>query len=98
MAKRILIRPIITEKSEGQVDTLNQYSFVVEKKANKIEIRKAVENLYGVTVEGVNTMVMPGKKKNRSTKSGVLRGRVSSFKKAVVTLADGEEIDFYGDI
>ncbi len=98
MAKRILIRPIITEKAERLTDSLNQYSFVVEKKANKIEIRKAVEKLYGVSVNGVNTMVMPGKTKNRSTRSGMIRGRVASFKKAVITLAAGEEIDFYGDI
>lgn len=71
---------------------------MVDKKANKIEIRKAVEDMYGVSVEAVNTMVMPGKVKNRSTRSGILRGRISSFKKAVVTLTQGEEIDFYGDI
>ncbi len=98
MAKRILIRPIITEKAELLTEKLNQYSFMVDKKANKIEIRKAVEDMYGVSVEAVNTMVMPGKVKNRSTRSGILRGRISSFKKAVVTLTQGEEIDFYGDI
>ena len=67
-------------------------------KANKVEIRKAVEDMYGVAVTSVNTAVMPGKSKNRTTKSGILRGRISAYKKAVVTLADGEEIDFFGDI
>ena len=80
--------------SEG----LNQYSFVVARKANKVEIRKAVETMYGVNVSAVNTLVMPGKAKNRTTKSGVIKGRISAFKKAVITLADGEDIDFFGDI
>lgn len=80
--------------SEG----LNKYSFVVARRANKVEVRKAVEAMYGVNVASVNTMVMPGKVKNRTTKSGVIRGSIPSFKKAVVTLAEGEEIDFFGDI
>ena len=98
MAKTILIKPIITEKAEQLSESLNQYSFVVNKKANKIEIKKAVEEMYSVSVERVNTIIMPGKAKNRSTRSGILRGQVSPFKKAVVTLSDGEEIDFFGDI
>ena len=98
MAKRILVRPIITEKAERLTESLNQYSFVVDRRANKIEIRKAVEGMYGVNVEAVNTAVMPAKTKNRTTRSGILRGRVAPYKKAVVTLAEGEEIDFYGDI
>ncbi len=98
MAKRILIKPIITEKAENLSEGLNQYSFVVHRKANKIEIKKAVEAKYNVQVDGVNTMVMPAKEKNRSTRSGVLKGYVSAYKKAVVKLVDGEEIDFFGDI
>ena len=98
MAKEILIKPLITEKSETISEGLNQYSFVVNKKANKIEIKKAVEDLYNVEVERVNTMIMPGKVKNRTTRSGMIRGRVPAFKKAVVTVADGDEIDFFGDI
>jgi large subunit ribosomal protein L23 len=98
MAKTILIKPLITEKSEMLSENLNQYSFIVDKKSNKIEIKKAVEEMYRVSVESVNTMVMPGKLKNRSTRSGLLRGRVSSYKKAVVKLSEGEEIDFFGDI
>lgn len=98
MAKTILIKPIITEKSERLSEGLNQYSFVVARKANKIEIKKAVEAMYNVDVEAVNTIVMPAKAKNRSTRSGMIRGRVSSYKKAIITLADGEEIDFFGDL
>ena len=99
MAKQnILIRPIITEKAERLSEGLGQYSFVVDRRANKIEIGKAVEKMYEVTVESVNTMIMPGKSRTRNTRSGVQRGRVSPYKKAVVTLAEGEEIDFFGDI
>jgi len=98
MDKQVLIKPIISEKSEALSGDLNQYSFMVERKCNKIEIRKAVEKTYSVNVSAVNTMVMPGKSKTRNTKSGVLKGRVSPYKKAIVTLADGEEIDFFGDI
>lgn len=98
MAKTILIKPIITEKAETLSEGLNQYSFVVNKNANKIEIRNAVEAMYGVAVNSVNTMIMPARAKSRSTRSGILKGRVSSFKKAVVTLAEGEDIDFFGDI
>lgn len=98
MAKTILIRPIITEKAEKLSEGLNQYSFVVHKKANKVEVRKAVEQMYGVSVEAVNTMVLPGKTKVRNTRSGIQRGQVGAVKKAVVTLGEGETIDFYGDI
>lgn len=98
MAKTVLVKPIITEKAEGLSDRLNQYSFVVDRKANKIEIRKAVEEMYGVTVDSVNTMIMPAKTKNRTTRSGYVRGRVSAYKKAIITLTEGEEIDFFGDI
>jgi large subunit ribosomal protein L23 len=98
MAKTILIKPIITEKAEMLSENLGKYSFVVHSGANKIEVRNAVEEMYGVTVDSVNTMIMPAKIKNRMTRSGVLKGRVSGYKKAIVTLADGEEIDFFGDI
>lgn len=98
MAKKILIKPVITEKSEKLSSKHNRYTFVVDKKVNKIEIKKAVEEMYGVNVESVNTMVMPAKLKTRSTKAGVVKGRVGSFKKALVTLSGGDEINFYGDI
>ena len=98
MAKDILIKPLITEKADKLSEDLNQYTFVVNKKANKIEIRQAVEKLYSVTVQSVNTAVMPAKSKSRNTRNGVVRGEVSSYKKAIVTLSAGEEIDFFGDI
>lgn len=98
MAKTILIRPIITEKAETLSEGLNQYSFVVHRKANKVEIRKAVEQMYGVPVESVNTMVLPSKSKVRNTRTGIQRGRVAAYKKAIITLPEGEEIDFYGEI
>ncbi len=96
--KTIIVRPLITEKSELLTNDANQFTFVVNKRANKIEIRKAVEKMYNVTVESVNTVIMPGKLKSRFTRSGVSKGRKSSFKKAYITLSPGEEIDFYGDI
>ena len=71
---------------------------MVNKDANKIEIKKAVEDLYNVEVAKVNTLIMPSKAKNRNTKSTIIRGRVSGFKKAVVSLAEGETINFFGDI
>lgn len=98
MAKKILVKPIITEKAEMLSEGLNKYSFIVNKKANKIEIKKAIEDMYGVDVVAINTMIMPAKEKNRNTRSGILRGRVSAFKKAIITVAEGEEIDFFGDI
>lgn len=98
MDKEILIKPIISEKSERLSDKLGQYSFVVHRKANKVEIKKAIEKMYSVSVTAVNTAIMPAKAKVRNTKSGLVKGRVSSFKKAIVTLSPGEEIDFFGDI
>ena len=93
----VLKRPLITEK----VSTLNEsgkYGFIVAKNANKVEIKKEVEKMYGVTVESVNTMIYQGKKKSRYTKSKVVSGRTASYKKAIVTVADGEVIDFYSGI
>lgn len=98
MAKTILIRPIITEKADLLSEKLQQYSFIVDKKANKIEIKKAVETRYSVTVDAVNTINMPAKFKSRMTRTGVLNGRISAYKKAIVTLIEGEEIDLFGDI
>lgn len=98
MAKTILIKPIITEKAEQLSEQLNQYSFVVNRKSSKIEIKNAVQKMYDVKVASVNTAIMPAKTKNRNTKSGLIRGNVSAYKKAVITLAEGQEIDFFGDI
>ncbi|MEQ8359378.1 MAG: 50S ribosomal protein L23 [Cytophagales bacterium] len=93
----ILIRPLVTEK----VSALNEkgkYGFVVDRNANKVEIKTAVEKLYGVNVEKVNTMNVMGKFKSRYTKAGVLSGRKPNYKKAIVTVADGEVIDFYSNV
>jgi large subunit ribosomal protein L23 len=76
----------------------NQYGFVVSRQANKVEIRKAVESQYGVTVTDVNTMVYMGKSKKRYTKTGILDGRTNHFKKAMITVAEGDVIDFYANI
>ena len=81
-----------------QGEAFNRYGFVVEKSANKLQIRLAVEELYGVKVAEVNTMRYAGKRKQRYTKSGVSIGKTPSYKKAVVTLAEGEVIDFYSNI
>lgn len=98
MAKKVLVRPVISEKADALSTARQQYTFVVDRKANKIEIRKAIEEFYQVTVESVNTLVMPAKAKNRNTRAGLIRGRKSSYKKAIVTLASGEEINLYGEI
>lgn len=97
MKKQILIKPVVSEKAEILSDKQTQYTFIVAKSANKVEVRKAIEARYGVTVESVNTLTMPSKAKNRTTKSGLVRGRVPSFKKAVVTLSDGETLDLYNE-
>jgi large subunit ribosomal protein L23 len=94
----ILIKPIVTEKMTAQGEDFNRYGFVVRKEANKLEIKQAVEELYNVKVAEVNTMRYAGKRKQRYTKSGVTIGKTSSYKKAVVTLAEGEVIDFYSNI
>jgi large subunit ribosomal protein L23 len=94
----ILIKPIVTEKMTAQGEDFNRYGFVVAKDANKLEIKKAVEDLYNVKVSEVNTMRYSGKRKQRYTKSGVTVGKTSAYKKAVVTLAEGEVIDFYSNI
>jgi large subunit ribosomal protein L23 len=94
----ILIRPIITEKATAQSEDLNQYGFMVNKKADKLQIKNAVEKAYGVSVVSVNTMIYAGKMKARSTKAGIVKGREASFKKAMITVAEGQAIDFYGNL
>ena len=94
----ILLKPIVTEKMTSQGEAFNRYGFLVARKANKLQIKKAVEDLYGVTVESVNTINYAGKIKTRYTKSGIMKGRSAATKKAVVTLAKGETIDFYSNI
>jgi large subunit ribosomal protein L23 len=94
----VIIKPVITEKMTELGDKLNRYAFVVAKKANKLEIKKAVEEFYEVKVEAVNTLNLQGKTKSRYTKAGYIAGRKASTKKAIVTLAKGETIDFYSNI
>jgi large subunit ribosomal protein L23 len=94
----ILVKPIVTEKMTGLTEKLNRYGFVVNKEANKKQIQKAVEGLYDVSVVAVNTMIYGGKTKSRYTKAGVIKGKTSAYKKAFVTLAEGESIDFYSNI
>jgi large subunit ribosomal protein L23 len=94
----ILIKPILTEKANSQQDKLRRYAFKVARKANKLEIKKAVENFYGVTVVDVNTTVAPGKNKTRYTKAGFISGQKPGYKKAFVTVAEGETIDLYANI
>ena len=94
----IIVKPVITEKMTAQGEKFNRYGFVVAKAANKVEIKSAVEKLYGVTVESVNTQNYIGKIKTRNTTKGIAIGRVNQHKKAVVTLKAGESIDFYAGI
>ena len=94
----ILIKPIVTEKMTIQGEKLNRYGFIVDREANKLEIKAAVEQMYNVTVAEVNTMNYHGKRKSRYTKAGMLQGRANHYKKAIVTLAGEEKIDFYANI
>lgn len=94
----VILKPVITEKMTAKGDKFNQFGFIVDKKANKIQIRKAIEDLYNVQVISVNTMNYSGKSKSRFTKSGVIAGKTKAYKKAVVTLAEGDTIDFFSNI
>lgn len=94
----IILRPLVTEKMTIQSDTLNKYGFVVHRKATKPQIKRAIEKLYDVKVVDVNTFIQRGKSSQRYTKTGVLKGRKSTYKKAIVTLAEGYKIDFYSNI
>ncbi len=94
----ILKKPIVTEKMNSLSENLNKYAFVVEKDANKLQIREAVEGMYDVTVSSVNVLNYGPKLKRRFTKSGVQDGKTSSYKKAIVTLIEGDKIDFYSSI
>lgn len=93
----ILKKPLVTEKA-SELNEANKYAFVVDKRANKIEIKKAIEDMYGVAVVSINTMNYLGKMKSRHTKAGMISGRRPSFKKAIVQVAEGDMIDFYSNI
>ncbi len=94
----IIIRPVLTEKMTAQGEKLGHYAFIVDRRANKLQIRQAVEDMYGVVVKSVNTINYMGKEKSRYTKQGLLEGRTNHFKKAIVTLKEGDTIDFYSNI
>lgn len=94
----VLVKPVLSEKANAQQDKLRRYAFRVNRKANKLEIKKAVEEFYGVTVINVNTSVLPSKTKNRSTKAGYIQGQKPGYKKAMVTVKEGENIDLYSNI
>lgn len=94
----ILIKPIITEKATTDSELFNRYAFVVKKSANKVEVKKAVEAAYGVTIESVKTMNYPVKRNTKYTKNGIVQAMKGAYKKAIVQLAEGESIDFYSNI
>jgi large subunit ribosomal protein L23 len=95
----IIIKPILTEKQTAISDKFeNRYGFIVVPSANKVQIKNAVEALYNVRVDSVNTMKYDGKKKSRYTKAGIVHGKKSSYKKAIVTLKKGETIDIFSNI
>ena len=94
----ITITPIVTEKATQLTEKLNRYTFRVSPEANKYQIKTLVEQLYGVKVVDVNTAVVRGKNRSRWTKSGLLRGKTNQWKKAFITVAEGETIDFYSNI
>lgn len=94
----ILIKPIVTEKMTELGENRNQFGFIVDKRANKIAIKKAIEEMYDVNVVNINTMRYGGKAKSRFSRTGVILGKTPSYKKALVTLAEGDNIDFYSNI
>ena len=94
----IIIKPIITEKITKQSELLNRFGFVVDKKANKVQIKKAVEATYGVTIVSVNTMNVRPDRTTKYTKSGLISGKTNAYKKAIVQVKEGETIDFYNNI
>lgn len=94
----IIIKPLVTEKMTTVTEESNRFGFVVRPEANKLEIKREIEALYNVTVVDVNTMRYSGKSKMRYTKAGVISGKANAFKKAVVTLKEGDTIDFYSNI
>jgi len=95
---RILVKPIISEKMTNDSELFNRYGFVVNNKANKIQIRKAVELAYGVAVTKVRTMNYPTQRNSKFTKKGMVSAVSGGYKKAIVQLADGDSIDFYNNI
>jgi len=98
MVYQVLVKPAITEKSEMLAEKENKYTFIVDKRASKLEIKKAVESMYDVSVRAVNTNIIPAKRKMKSTKAGYVMGGKAAYKKAVVTVSESDYIDYYGEI
>lgn len=94
----VLVKPVVTEKMTEQSESMNRYGFVVDKRANKYQIKQAIEELYNVKVVQINTMRYGGKNKSRYTRAGIVQGKTAAYKKAVVTLEEGDTIDFYSNI
>lgn len=94
----VIKKPVITEKYTELGEKLNQYAFIVDKRATKPQIKQEIEHLYNISIEEIRTMIYPGKTKVRYTKRNFISGRTGSFKKAVVTLKEGDTIDFYSSI
>lgn len=94
----ILVKPLVTEKMTAQSEKLNRFGFIVDRRASKDQIKAAVEQMYDVKVTNINTLIVGGKTKYRYTKSGVQKGKTSSYKKALITLEEGQTIDFYSNI
>jgi len=94
----IIIKPIITEKITKEGEVFNRFGFVVDKKANKVQIKKAVEAAYGISVVTVNTMNYRADRTTKYTKSGLISGKTNVYKKAIVQVKEGETIDFYNNI
>ncbi len=95
---RILIKPIITEKMNADSELNNRYGFVVDLRANKLEIKEAIETAYGVSVDKVRTMVYGPNRKTKFTKTGIQNGKTNAYKKAIIDVAEGDAIDFYSNI
>ncbi len=94
----VLIKPIITEKMTADSELYNRYGFVVDPKANKLEIKEAVEATYGVSVKKVRTMNYGPTRRTRYTKTGIQQGKTNAFKKAIVDVEEGDVIDFYSNL
>lgn len=98
MRSQIILKPVITEKMTSESEDNNRFGFLVERTANKIQIKNAIEKLYGVSVDKIWTMRYAGKNKSRYTKTGVVSGKTGAYKKAIVSLAEGDTIDLYSNI
>ena len=93
-----IVKPLVTEKMTNITEKQNKFGFIVRPEANKLEIKKEIEELYNVTVTGISTAKYAGKNKSRYTKAGLIKGRTNAFKKAIVTIAEGQTIDFYSNL